>query len=92
MKLYFLRACPVWTTAIPAATVEEMPNWLAKKLIAGGVAIAEATHQERIAARAMRKAEEKAKKNVPVPEQAPDESVMVGAVLPEKKSKKGGKN
>lgn len=78
-KLFFLRACPIWTTMIPAASVQEIPDWIAKKLVAGGVAIDEVAHQERIAERAKRKAEAKS-------------SVMIGALLPEKKPKKSGKN
>lgn len=87
-KLFFLRPCPIWTTVIPAQTVEDLPEWLAKKLINGGVAIEESKHQERIAERAKRKAEEKAKA---------EEAAKIATEDPkpepkaEKKSKRGGK-
>ena len=60
-EIFFLRACPIWNIQIPAQSVQEMPEWIAKKLIAGGVAMPEADHQARISARVKRKAEEKAK-------------------------------
>ncbi|MCK9571118.1 hypothetical protein M0R72_19370 [Candidatus Pacearchaeota archaeon] len=95
-KLFFLRPCPIWTTVIPAQSVQDLPEWIAKKLINGGVAIEESTHQERIAERAKRKAEEKAKAD----EEAKklEESKKAGGIpktpdepKAEKKVKKGGK-
>lgn len=95
-KLFFLRPCPIWTVQIPAQSVQDLPDWIAKKLINGGVAIEESTHQERIAERAKMKAEKKAiaveeakkleesKKAEGIPK-APDEPKA------EKKAKKGGK-
>jgi hypothetical protein len=87
-RLFFLRPCPIWTTVIPAQSVQDLPDWIAKKLINGGVAIEESKHQERIAERAKRKAEEKAKaeeaKKVP-------DVVAIEEPKAEKKVKKGGK-
>lgn len=60
-EIFFLRACPIWNIQIPAQSVQEMPEWIAKRLITGGVAILEADHRARITARVKRKAEEKAK-------------------------------
>lgn len=84
-KLFFLRACPIWTTAIPAETVEEIPEWIAKKLVAGGVAIEESKHQERIEARKQRKAAEAKAKAEAAKKPVSDEPKI------EKKVKKGGK-
>lgn len=91
MKLFFLRNCPIWNFQIPAQSIEEIPNWIAKKLINGGVAIDEATHQKQIAERVKRKAEEKAMKEEAAKASAKECTVLPAKKEPDKKFKKGGK-
>lgn len=63
MKLFFLRNCPIWNFQIPAQSVEDLPEWIAKKLINGGVA----TPLEKYEAnRAKRKTEKEAAKAKPI--------------------------
>ena len=59
-NLFFLRACPIWNIQIPAQSTQEMPEWIAKRLITGGVAMLESDHQARMAERSKRKAGERA--------------------------------
>jgi hypothetical protein len=60
-NLFFIRSCPIWNIQIPAQSTQEMPEWIAKRLITGGVAMLEEDHRARMAERSKRKAEEKAK-------------------------------
>lgn len=94
-NLFFIRACPIWNIQIPAQSTQEMPEWIAKRLITGGVAIPEAEHQARMAERAKRKADEKAKVEESakiLPEKVKKEpDTGATGIGPEKKTKKGGK-
>jgi hypothetical protein len=96
-NLFFIRSCPIWNIQIPAQSVQEIPEWIAKRLITGGVAMLEADHRARMAERSKRKADEKAKVEESakiLPEKVkkePDTGTTVNGIGSEKKSKKGGK-